>query len=159
MQIEHRGTIDGRQPHKGLYIATGVGGFKLMFKPGVNRISPDDWAKVKESAGVRHRLESRALVIREDDSKGEGKKGERFTLKSLGLQEQFDLVERTIDPDVLQTWARQGGLDPKVAELLAEQIKAVTTDWKGQPAEPRKIELQPVRMPEGIVNKPDAPAA
>lgn len=154
MKIDHRGNIDRRQPHKGLYIATGAGGFKLCFKPGVNTVAAEDWAKVKDSPGVRKRLAGRRLVVLEDDSAGKAKS---MGFAELDAAEQHDLVRRTIDPDVLREWSRAKKLDPDVAKALQEQLSAVTTDARGNPSEPRRIELSPIRIPEGIPS-PTAPA-
>jgi hypothetical protein len=161
MQIEHAGITNSHagstrqaRAHKGLYIATGKGGHKVLFKPGVNSIAPEDWAKVKDSAGVVQRLKSGHLVIREDDS-GDGN-GKRFDFAALSVREQADLIERTIDLEVLRDWKRRSkGLDPDIAAALAGQIVAMTTDARGNPVEQKKIVLAPIRMAEGLVNAPD----
>ncbi len=143
MQIEYKGRIaaTGRVEHRGMYIATGKGGRKVAFFPGVNEVSASDWDAIKDADCVRTRVKRKVLVPLDEDA-----------FENLDEFEQLDRVAGTIDPVVLAAWNATPSLPAGVRKALTEQLLAVTTDANGSPSEFRKPELQDVSVPEGFDN-------
>lgn len=151
MLIDYRGSISARRfvhhigirtlpPHvvKDGKVQPGVGDH-LVLLPGVQKVDAKVWDDVKEGAGVKELLATQQLRVLPD----------KFDIAKAPPYEQQDLVERTIDVDVLKEWKRQLQSSPpsnkahreSVMSRLDDQITQCTTDLRGGAVAPRKIRL------------------
>lgn len=150
IQIDYNGRIDATgKKHAGIYIASGIGGAKVLFRPGVNMVRLDEWNAVKNTAGV-----TRRLVDGEMEVMGERKEAKNgvFQFPAVPAIQATALITRTIDPKVLRAWLAQervSGVRQQVIDALEKQISAVTTDASNRPVEPREIRLRTRSRLEG----------
>jgi hypothetical protein len=151
MLIDYRASISARRfihhigiraipPHvvKDGKVQPGVGE-PLVLLPGVQKVDAKAWDDVKEGAGTKELLATQQLRILPD----------KFDFAKAPPFEQQDLVERTIDVDVLKDWKRQLQSAPPsnrqhhhtVLSKLDEQITLCTTDVHGKVVAPKKVRL------------------
>jgi len=160
MKILYQGKVpNSKRRHVGCYIASGPKRHKVLFKPGVNQISVEDFEALLDddgeiaSSGVAARFASGELRIIEDDRPQV--EFEKMSSPFDGPSyEAIELVDATIDVSVLRDWRLREKSKPAdgrrddVIAAIDRQIKACTTRPDGTTAEPRTIELHTRNAPE-----------
>jgi|GEM_PF-2486433 len=144
MQLDYHGTVDpklGRE-HIGIRIlGSKERGKEVALRPGVNTLTDDEWAAVKDSAGTKHLISTGQL----SEIKGKGGKGEFHLVKDSNPREALSLVKRTTEVGPLRQWETQlkgAGEDwQHVVKALEEQLHDVTTDVDGKPAPQRPLKM------------------
>lgn len=142
MQVDYKGSVAPGKAHIGIRVIPGKTG-AVMLRPGVNTLTPEQWASIAEHPTVMHLIDAGELV----ELKGKGEKGGDLPITAMSPMVAQDLVRRTTEPAVLEKWRDQllagkgGQVWQPVAELLAAQIKAVSTDANGNPAKQRPLQL------------------
>lgn len=144
MQFDYQGTVDpslGRE-HIGIRIlGSAQRGKEVALRPGVNTLTEDEWAAVKDSAGAKHLIATGQLR----ELKGKDGKGDFNIVKDSNPTEALSLVKRTTEPNPLREWqaqvAKAGEAWQHVAKAIDAQILDVTTDVDGKPAEQRPLKM------------------
>lgn len=144
MQLDYQGYVDpslGRE-HIGIRILGSTQrGKEVALRPGVNTLTDEEWAAVKDSAGAKHLVSTGQLR----ELKGKDGKGAFNLVRDSNPSEALKLVKRTSEPGPLREWqaqvAKAGDAWQHVAKALDAQILDVTTDVDGKPAEQRPLKM------------------
>ena len=144
MQFDYKGTVDpslGRE-HIGIRIlGSAQRGKEVALRPGVNTLTDDEWAAVKDSAGAKHLIATGQLR----ELTGKDGKGAFNIVKDSNPSDALKLVKRTTEPAPLRAWqaqvAKAGEAWQHVSKAIDEQLLDVTTDVDGKPAEQRPLKM------------------
>ncbi len=145
VEVDYDGPVDAEDhKHVGPFIASGADGTKAMFLPGANEIDADVWAKIKETHGVKWRLEQGYFRVLSEPE------GDAHSIVDEPNRVAMELVRNTIEPAILERWLEQekGSTKPRgfLVKALEDQLSHVEPD----PKKRGKPELRPHRLPEGV---------
>lgn len=81
-------------------IARKNGKSTIIFIPGINKISGEDWEEIKANPGIKKRIENKTIEIVDDREDVESSE----TLKNHNSQKAIELVTQTLDKNLLEKW-------------------------------------------------------
>lgn len=94
---------------------------RLVLKPGVNEVSREQWAQVKDHPAMRRRINQGLIEVLSEGDESE----HASELAKLRPNEARRLVAETIDVDVLEKW-REVEDRETVLEALEKQVGKVS---------------------------------
>lgn len=104
-------------------VPIGVGDAKkdLLWKPGINAVSSEDWAVVSKYPEVQKLIKEGMLVVHSE------KAGE--DLAKLSIEKACETVSNTLDLDLLSQWSKSEKRDA-VKEAISSQVSKIKAPLK-----------------------------